>query len=170
MPHTSQGERTNMSSNNYNKRCDVSKLLQLARKGDLFRDQYGRVCGTFQHGGQSKTVLLDSNEFQAVLRASFYQKYKRAVHGKGLDLAINEITARAQAAPMKETFVRVGYGDGIIVLDLGRADGQVVHIEPGLWKLNNQLPVKFRRPQGMLPLPIPVEKPCNLRCELMRIT
>lgn len=158
-----------MSSNKYNKRSDVSKLLQLARKGDLFRDQHGRACGTFQHGGQSRTVLLDSNDFRTVLKASFYENHKRAVNNRDLDVAINEITARAQHAPIKETFVRVGYGDGIIVLDLARDDGQVVLIEPGLWKLSKESPVKFRRPKGMLPLPIPVEEPCNLRRELARV-
>jgi hypothetical protein len=104
-----------------------------------------------------------------VLNASFYQKHKRAVSGRDLDAAVNQIMAKAQVAPMKEMFVRVGHGDGIVVLDLARDDGQIVHIEPGLWKLSNESPVKFRRPKGMLPLPIPVEEPCSLRCELARI-
>ena len=54
--------------------------------------------------------------------------------------------------PEFPVFVRVGQADGRIYVDLG---GSAVEIWAGGWRVVERPPVRFWRPQGMLPLPHP---------------
>jgi len=54
-----------------------------------------------------------------------------------------------------ETFVRVAADGDKIFVDLGDRDWRVVEISPSGWRVVSNPPVKFRRTQGMLPLPRP---------------
>ena len=69
------------------------------------------------------------------------------------------LDARAQfEGTESEAFVRVGHADGRTYLDLGDPDWRVVEIDNDGWRVRAgcDLPVKFRRPAGMLALPEPV--------------
>jgi hypothetical protein len=55
----------------------------------------------------------------------------------------------------KSVFLRVAENSGVLYIDLGDSKRQVVRITAAGWTLEDQSPVFFRRPEGMLPLPIP---------------
>jgi energy-coupling factor transporter ATP-binding protein EcfA2 len=47
--------------------------------------------------------------------------------------------------------------DDRLYLDLADEQWRVVEVDPTGWRVLNTAPVKFRRPKGMLPLPVPVK-------------
>jgi hypothetical protein len=57
--------------------------------------------------------------------------------------------------PERQVSVRVAEQDGLIYLDLADEFWRCVEIGPAGWRLADDAPVRFRRPAGMLPLPLP---------------
>ncbi len=51
--------------------------------------------------------------------------------------------------------MRVAREDDQIFVDLGDADRNIVAVSADGWKVVQTAPVRFRRPQSMLPLPMP---------------
>jgi hypothetical protein len=66
------------------------------------------------------------------------------------------LEARAQfGAPERSIHTRIAEHAGHIYLDLADAQWRAVEIGPNGWRVNRSPPVRFRRPAGMLPLPVP---------------
>jgi hypothetical protein len=57
--------------------------------------------------------------------------------------------------PERAVHVRIAEHAGHIYLDLGDEQWRAVDIGPDGWRLTACPPVRFRRPAGMLPLPVP---------------
>ena len=55
----------------------------------------------------------------------------------------------------EKIFIRVAEANGVIYLDLGDEEGRAVSISRSGWEIINDAPVKFIRPDGLQPLPIP---------------
>jgi len=56
-----------------------------------------------------------------------------------------------------KTYVRLAeHDDGAIYIDLGDTEWQAIRVAKGDWIVVRNPPVKFRRPRGLLPLPVPV--------------
>lgn len=56
-----------------------------------------------------------------------------------------------------DLYIRVGEHNGIIYLDLADDHNRAVKLAPGKpWVVVSDPPVRFRRPPGMLPLPVPI--------------
>jgi hypothetical protein len=71
--------------------------------------------------------------------------------------AIERFEARAfSESTVRDVFVRVAGNDGDIFIDLGTPNWECIRITPAGWNIVESPPVRFRRPKGMLPLPIPV--------------
>jgi len=66
------------------------------------------------------------------------------------------LEARAQFdAPERSVHVRVAEHDGHVFLDLADDHWRAVEIGSDGWRVNGCPPVRFRRPAGLLPLPLP---------------
>ena len=59
-------------------------------------------------------------------------------------------------APKEQVFIRVGATEEINYLDLGDERWRAVEFSADGWRVVGSPSVKFRRPPGMLPLPVPV--------------
>jgi primase-polymerase (primpol)-like protein len=74
-----------------------------------------------------------------------------------LDEAISTLAAMAvYDSPEHPLYIRVGEHQDVLYLDLANREHQVVAIRPDGWQVVQDSPVRFRRPAGMLPLPVPV--------------
>jgi hypothetical protein len=66
------------------------------------------------------------------------------------------LEARAQhRGPEHQTYVRVAGADGKIYIDLADKDWRVLEVDADGWRLAVDPPVRFRRKDGMRPLPLP---------------
>src|SRR5262245_61814246 len=71
-------------------------------------------------------------------------------------MALDQLEARAQFdAPERLVHLRVAEHQGRLYLDLANAYWQAVEIASGGWRVIDKPPVRFRRPPGLLPLPLP---------------
>lgn len=59
--------------------------------------------------------------------------------------------------PTQPVYVRKGFADNAVYLDLGDRSWRCIEIDADGWRIINEPPVLFRRPEGLLPLPEPVE-------------
>jgi hypothetical protein len=73
-----------------------------------------------------------------------------------LHAALNLLEARAQFdGPERTVHVRIAEHEGYIYLDLADQSWRAVEAGPNGWRVIAEPPVRFRRPPGMLPLPLP---------------
>jgi hypothetical protein len=130
---------------------------------EVFRDQHGRACITIRRANRFDTLLIESPEFAVEVRT----RCRTEESGPSeIQSAIDALVNHALSAPQQNVNLRVG-GDGErIVLDLARDDGQVIVVSADGWAIQKSTEVKFRRPRGMLPLPLPSRDYSDLRTEL----
>src|SRR5262245_48062837 len=71
-------------------------------------------------------------------------------------MALDQLEARAQFdAPERSVHLRVAEHQGRLYLDLANMHWQAVEIASVGWRVIDKPPVRFRRPPGLLPLPLP---------------
>jgi len=70
-------------------------------------------------------------------------------------IGILEASARYDS-PEREVYVRLAEDSGNYYIDLGDKDWQAIEIDSNGWRIVTEPPVRFRRPAGMQPLPMPI--------------
>jgi hypothetical protein len=143
------------------RRSQKGVLLDLVERENvvLFHDAEGRSYIQFSVSGHVETYDLGSKAVRRWLAGLMYRAEKTAPNAEALACARLVLEARAQFEGQEcETFVRVGHADGVICLDLGNPAWQVIQIDTNGWRVRqaSDVPVRFRRPAGMLALPEPM--------------
>ena len=150
-PSTSKGKE---------KQTQAQALVELAlEKGiKLFKTPDSEPFVTFPVGHHFETHQLRSKGFGLWLGRLFYKKFSKPVSAQARKDVIEELTARAVFdGPTLPVSIRVAeFEDGICV-DLGDEEWRAVVITQAGWEVVTNPPVKFRRPAGMLALPVPLE-------------
>jgi hypothetical protein len=132
-------------------------LLQLAADLDLFHDPNRAPYATFAVEEHRETHSLRSHEVRDYLAQLFFRQEGKPPNANAIQDALSVLSGRARFdGPKRQVSVRVAEHDGAIYLDLGDAAWHAVKITSGGWCVVNEPPVRFRRPRGMLPLPMPV--------------
>ena len=101
---------------------------------------------------------VNEMRYRRQLTKLFYQESgEQAPGSQGMQDAIAVLQAKAFFdGPELPVYVRSAEVDGVLYLDLGNDDWQVVRVSAGGWEVISEAPVHFRRPRGMLALPTPV--------------
>src|ERR1700704_6632330 len=131
-------------------------LVDLAAHADLFHTATGIAYADLAIGGHRETWPVRSSRFRGWLGGRYYDGTGDAASAAALNSALNLLEARAQFdSPERTVHVRVAEHDGHIYLDLADPSWRAVDIGPDGWQVVGEPPVRFRRPAGLLPLPIP---------------
>jgi hypothetical protein len=94
------------------------------------------------------------------LRRCHYEATGEAASPAAIRSALDLLEARAQFdGPERAVHIRTAEHAGRIYLDLADEHWRAVEIGPDGWRVIDSPPVRFRRPAGMLPLPLPVPEP-----------
>ena len=132
-------------------------LLNLASAARLFHAADGTAFADLVIDGHRETWPLRGKRFRAWLRQQYYERTWDAPSPSAVNAALNVLEAQAQFdGPQRTVSVRVAEHDGLIYLDLADEFWRCVEIGPAAWRIADDPPVRFRRPAGMLPLPLPV--------------
>jgi hypothetical protein len=102
---------------------------------------------------------LKSSRVKDFLSELLYGHDGRAATRNGITDAVNTLSARARfGGEVHEVFTRVAGHSGKIFIDLGNDEWSAVEITTEGWRIipSEEVPVKFRRAKGSLPLPTPV--------------
>ncbi|MGD9690826.1 MAG: hypothetical protein AB7K52_14240 [Phycisphaerales bacterium] len=108
--------------------------------------------------GHRETWALNSRTFKRWLSREFYLQEEAVPSGQALADAINVLTAKAlHEGPEYAVHLRTAEHEGAIWLDLCDTKWRAVKVTAGGWTVEERdIPVRFVRKRGMLPLPIPV--------------
>src|SRR5262249_41743696 len=108
--------------------------------------------------GHRETYPLKSSGFRLWLQRQYHQATKKIPSAQATADALNVLMGKAlfDSAP-QPVFVRVApTPSGGIMLDLGNTEWAAIEVTGADWRLVMHPLVKFRRPRGLLGLPIPV--------------
>ena len=131
-------------------------LMDLADSAELFHTATGIAYADLAIDGHRETWPVRGPRFRAWLRRRYYEATGDALNAAALSAALNLLEARAQFdGPERTVHVRVAEHEGRIYLDLADQAWRAVDIGPAGWRVVGKPPVRFRRPAGMLPLPVP---------------
>jgi hypothetical protein len=128
-------------------------LAAIGHTFDLWHDADNRA---YASRGRD-TLRVRSAAFRRLLLAEFRrQTGGRVPNAEAVAAAVNAVEAAAVCdGPAGEAFVRLAGHGGRVYLDLADAAGTVVEVDAGGWRVCPAPPVRFVRPDGMLPLPVP---------------
>jgi hypothetical protein len=142
------------------KESPVEILLGIASSVRLCRSSEGCLCAEFPAGERSEIAELKSSKFRDWLIDGYFHRQGRAPSAWAIRRVQSTLEARA-GAKLPSVFVRVGGDRGRPVdgptyyLDLGDTLERTVKIQRVGWAVVDRPPVRFRRPEGHLPLPLP---------------
>jgi len=131
-------------------------LIDIAPCDDLFHAAAGTAFADITLDGHRETWPIRSKRFRGWLRRCYYQATGGAASAAEIRSALDLLEARAQFdGPERAVHVRIAEHAGHIYLDLADEQWRAVDIGPDGWRVIACPPVRFRRPAGMLPLPVP---------------
>ena len=134
-------------------------LIMLARDATLFHDpETDTAFASIPAGGHRENWPIRTKGFRRWLLQRYWEEKQKAPGAQALQDALGVLEAKAhfegQAQPI---YTRLGEYDGDIYLDLCNDTWEAIRITPGGEQIVKNLPVRFRRSKGMLPLPRPLE-------------
>jgi hypothetical protein len=132
-------------------------LVRFAEEADLFHTPDGKPYADVLVKGARRTLeITDQGGFGDWLQERWFEETDRAPCPEAFRAAVRTIAARARYAGAEhEVYVRVAAHEGSYYLDLANDNGDVVQIDQQEWDVIRCSPVRFFRPSGMLPLPMP---------------
>src|SRR5436189_1011798 len=131
-------------------------LTGIALCEELFHTVIGTAFADITVDGHRETWPIRSKRFRGWLRRRYYQATGGAASAAELRSALDLLEAQAQFdGPERTIHVRIAEHAGHIYLDLADERWRTVDIGPDGWRVIGCPPVRFRRPAGMLPLPLP---------------
>jgi hypothetical protein len=131
-------------------------LADMALCEELFHTATGTAFADIKIDGHRETWPIRSKRFRGWLRRRYYQATGDAASAGEIRSALDLLEARAQIdGPERAVNVRTAEHAGRIYLDLADEQWGAIDIGPDGWRVIGCPPVRFRRPAGMLPLPVP---------------
>jgi hypothetical protein len=138
----------------------IGVLLRLAAAARLYRAGDGGLHAQVPVGDRHETYGLKSAGFRDWLVDGYFAERHEPASPAAIQRVVSVLEARARfdgATP--SVFVRVARGSGLnsaaYFLDLGDPTGRAVRISAPGWELVDRPEIQFRRPEGMLALPVP---------------
>ncbi len=138
----------------------ASLLVKLALESGMkmWHDPEREPWATLHVDDHVEHHRLRNKAVKRYLTHLFYKKHERPANGQGVQEAFSTLEAKAVFdGPEHPTYTRLAEVDGVIYIDLANDRWEVVRVTPDDWTVvdADAVPVRFRRPRGMLPLPIP---------------
>jgi hypothetical protein len=132
-------------------------LVRLAQNAELFHTPDGIGYASIDVGGYRETWPLRSRAFRRHLQGEHYRRSGSVPSTQGLQDALDLLEARAvYDGPEQPVFIRVASCVNAVYLDLCNSEWEAIEVTADSWRVVTDPPVRFRRANGMLPLPHPI--------------
>jgi hypothetical protein len=132
-------------------------LLEILNGADLFHAPDQIAYADIQASGHRETWKVRSSGFRDWLIGLYYRRTGEAPSTTAIEQALRNAEAGARYNGIaRPVCVRVGRDNGSIYIDLADPDWRAVKIDGAGWNVVGRPDVRFIRPKGMLPLPLPV--------------
>jgi hypothetical protein len=131
-------------------------LISLTEIAELWHDANRIAYASFPVNGHWEHWPIRARDFRIWLSARFYEETGGAIGGQALEDGIRILEARAvHEGPLCDCFVRTGYLDGKMYIDLGDPIWRAVEITATGWRVIEKPPLQFLRSPSIRPLPEP---------------
>lgn len=131
-------------------------LVELAYDAELFHTPEKEAYATVKIGSHKETMLIKEKAFRHHLAHLFYKEHGKTPHTQAIQSALGVLTGRAlYESPTRPIFTRIAEQNEKIYMDLGTQSWEAIEITKDGWRVIQEVPVRFRRASGMLPLPHP---------------
>ena len=137
---------------------DRAVLLAISNCEELWHDPEQVGFLSIAKDGHRENHPIRGRGVRMWLMGLFYASEHRGLSTQECADALGLLEAQAiHDGPEHLVAVRVAHQEGRVLLDLGRSDWGVVEVTPDGWMIRSalDLPVRFKRPAGLLPLPLP---------------
>jgi len=145
---------------NRSKQCKsdpTSMIVGIGTDDELFRDPYGNAFVTTKLHGIDETMQINDRRYKAKLRMEYTSKTGEIATATAVLTALDQIEAIALLdRPEFATAIRIAEHGGKLYIDLADRERQIIEVDRKGWRVATSAPVRFVRPYGLLPLPMPV--------------
>ncbi len=141
------------------RRSQATLLVEAAEQVgiELFHTDTHDAYAVVTVGDHRETWPVKAKGFRRWLQRLYYTRHGKAAGNQAVQDAIGVLEGKALfEAAEQPVAVRVADHHGAIWLDLANQRWEAVEITPGGWRVVADPPVRFRRPAGARPLPVPV--------------
>ena len=140
----------------HGKKTQRDSLIECAIDAVFWHDENRTACATFEVNGHLEHAPVRSRRFTDDLESGFSDRFHTAASNQAFEEALRVFEARARHdGETHQTYVRVARIGRKIYIDLGDASWRAVKVTGRGWRVVNNCPDKFLRPEGMQPLPEP---------------
>lgn len=124
---------------------------------ELFHCPDQEAWATVPIGDHVETMTLTSRAFQRWMAGRHYKAEGSAASREAIAEAVTTLGGLALFdRPQHTIHTRIAGDDTRIWVDLGDAEHRAVEIDAAGFRVVSRPPVRFRRPRGLLPLPLPL--------------
>jgi Domain of unknown function (DUF3854) len=137
----------------------AERLLEIGRTATYFQTPDRVAYADITIAGNRHTYAVRSRAFRMWLSGEYFN-----IEGKGIGSVtmqdtlstLEAIALYGQDSPTREVHLRIAQYEAKIYLDLGTPDWKAIEIDSTGWRVINEPPVRFWRPDSLRPLPYPV--------------
>jgi len=131
------------------------RIVEMTGDVELFCTPMGEPYATIMVDGHRETWPLRSTTFRYWLNRRYFLQTGSTPSSNAMQEALMHLAATAMFAnPIKETFTRIASDDLAIYINLADEYWRTIEITAAGWSVV-EAKVPFRRPSGMLELPVP---------------
>jgi hypothetical protein len=143
------------------------RLIAIGLDAELWHDADGNAFASVMVDGHRENFPIRSRKFREWLTGAYGDQVQISIDGKlcpmapatqSLTEAIAALSAKAVKGEEHQPAIRVGEHEGQTYIDLGTPDWVAVEVSTKGWQIVSTLPVRFLRPKGFRPLPVPVRR------------
>lgn len=140
-----------------NRKSAATLLVEIGEQSELWHTPNREPYATIEVDGHLENWRLTDKSFKRHLAHQYYLRAAKAPGGQAINDALQVLGGEAVFQGKEyPVYQRVGDHDGRIYLDLCDDAWQAIEVTATGWNPIATAPIKFRRPNGMLALPMPV--------------
>jgi hypothetical protein len=133
-------------------------LLKIGKTATYFHTADKIPCADIWIEGNRHTYAVRSKAFRLWLSGEYLDSTEKGIGSQTLQETLPTLEAIAIfRGETRQVHLRTAEQQGKIYIDLGTPDWKAVEIDSSGWRLVSDPPVRFWRPESLLPLPYPVE-------------
>jgi hypothetical protein len=128
------------------KESNAEKMDRIVSKIELWHCESRKGYATLEIGGSKRHYAIKGNDFKEFLALRFFEETGKSPNSGLINDTINVILGRAKFQGQQyKTWLRVGWRDDSIYVDICDKDYNYVKISKSGWELTKSCPLKFRR-------------------------
>lgn len=133
------------------------KLLEIAKTATYFHTSDKIAYADVSIDGNRHTYSVRSKAFRLWLSGEYLDRTEKGIGSQTLQDTLSTLEAIAIfRGETREVHLRTAEYQGKNYLDLGTDDWKAIEVDSSGWRLLSDPPIRFWRPDSLLPLPIPV--------------